>query len=61
MLGACEHKEGDEKRCKKKPENSHPKSEQIPDDYAVQLAQLLQPGVTKLLSESKTAGKRQRE
>ena len=61
MLGSCEHREGGEKRCKKKPENSHPKAEHIPDDYACQLAQLLQPGVTKVLSDCTNAGKRQRE
>ena len=60
MLGSCEGKEGDARRCKNKPENSHPKAEHVPDDYAVQLAQLLQPGVTKVLNEITTARKRQR-
>ena len=61
MLGSCESKEGDARRCKNRPENTHCKAEHIPDDYAVQLVQLLQPGVTKILSETPTAGKRQRD
>lgn len=61
LLVLCGHNEGDEKRCKNRPENSHPNAEYIPADYAVQLVQLLQLGVTKVLSESTTAGKRQLE
>ena len=60
MLGSCEEKYGDARRCTNKPENSHPKAKHVPDDYAVQLVQLLQSGVTKILSDTPTAGKRQR-
>ena len=60
MLGMCEHKPGDPARCKYRPEHLHPRSNKVPDDYAVKLGQLLQPGVTKILSETPTAGKRQR-
>ena len=60
MLGSCEGKEGEPGRCKQRPENLHPKAGDIPDDYAVQLVELLQPGVDKLLSNNQGSAKRQR-
>ena len=60
MLGMCEGKPNDITRCKYRPEHLHPKGSTVPDDYAVQLAQLLQPGVAKIISDTLTAGKRQR-
>ena len=45
MLGRCEGKEDNPCRCKVRPENNHPTSSQIPDDYATQLVQMLQAGV----------------
>ena len=51
MLGACEAKEGYPTRCKARPENIHPSAKETPDDYAVQLVQMLQPGVDRVMSE----------
>lgn len=50
----------DATRCNQGPENIHPKGAKVTDDYAVQLTQLLQPGVTKILSETPSAGKQRR-
>lgn len=53
MLGACEAKEGSAGRCNHRPENKHPSATKILDDYAVQLAGMLQAGVDKVLSDLK--------
>ena len=51
MLGACEGKEGDPSQCAVCPENKHPTSAQVSDDYAIQLAQILQPGADKYIAK----------
>jgi len=57
MLELCEGKDTDATRCKQRPENVRPTAAQTLDDYAMQMARLLQPGVDKLLAVN--ADKRQ--
>lgn len=45
ILGACESQPGNPSRCIVKAENRHPTAAQVPNDYAIQLQQALQPGV----------------
>ena len=58
MLGLCESKSGDSARCMWQPENRHPTAAENPDNYATRLAEILQPGVDKVLVE--VSSKRQR-
>lgn len=54
MLGACNAKEGNTNRCKHRPENMHPTAAYTPNDCALQLVEVLQPSVDKLLDELST-------
>ena len=58
MLGLCEPKENDATKYKVRPGNAHPKAAHNPDDYAIQMIRLLQPGTDKLVAENHN--KRQR-
>ena len=51
MLGACEDQPTNPSQCIVRPKNQYPPSVQIPDDYAIQLKQALQPGVNNLFAE----------
>ena len=52
MLGLCEPTAADATKCKQRPGNKHPTAAETPDDYAAQMARLLQSGVDKLLGEA---------
>jgi len=52
MLGLCEPKENDAATCKARPGNAHPTVVQTPDDCAIKMVRLLQPGIDKLVADN---------
>lgn len=49
MLGMCEGKADNPRRCAVRPENLHPRASNIPDCLAIQMSQMLQSGVDKFM------------
>jgi len=52
MLGACQLIPNDVCMCFVQPENRHPSSSHIPDNFARDLADLLHPGKSKMVADS---------
>jgi len=54
MLGRCDSDPSNPHTCGVRNENNHLTATQIPNDYAIKLAQVLQPGIDQLVAESAT-------